>query len=79
MAKYPRWIAYEFESPVVVNKYVLAPRRSSLTESPKDWMFEGSDGVSRVILDTQKNITNWKEKEKKEFHLPMKQNIKNTV
>jgi hypothetical protein len=79
VAKYPRWIAYEFESPVVVNKYVLAPRRSSLTESPKDWTFEGSDGVSSVILDTKKILLTGKKKRKKNFHLPMKQNIKNTV
>ncbi|MDH2330513.1 discoidin domain-containing protein [Paenibacillus polymyxa] len=64
------WIAYEFENPVVVNKYVLTPRVSNMEykrESPKDWTFEGWDGVSWVVLDTQKNITNWSQDEKKEF------------
>ncbi|AOK91042.1 discoidin domain-containing protein [Paenibacillus polymyxa] len=65
----PGWIGYQFEKPVVVNKYVLQARGGNYykAESPKDWTFEGWDGTSWIILDTQKNQSNWNQPVKKEF------------
>jgi hypothetical protein len=64
------WIAYEFEKPVVVNKYVLQARVGNINykaESPKDWTFEGWDGTSWTVLDTQKDHSDWEQGVKKEF------------
>ncbi|WP_071558629.1 discoidin domain-containing protein [Paenibacillus polymyxa] len=64
------WLGYEFEKPVAINTYTLEPRKSyteSGTESPKVWTFEGWDGANWVMLDTKKNITDWKQGVKKVF------------
>lgn len=64
------WIAYEFESPKVISKYVILPRGDfyqTIQEAPKDWTFEGWDGSSWIVLDTKANISNWIGGQKKEF------------
>lgn len=73
----PGWIGYQFEKPVVVNKYVLQARGGNnyKAESPKDWTFEGWDGASWVVLDTQKNQSNWDQPVKKNLHLVTQKNI----
>ncbi|MBE9914762.1 discoidin domain-containing protein [Paenibacillus donghaensis] len=63
------WVAYEFDTPTVVNKYKLSSRSilNGSTEAPKDWTFEGWDGTQWVALDTQSGISNWQYGIKKEF------------
>jgi len=49
------WIEYEFTQHRVIRKYAItAP--SDFTLSPKSWTFEGWDGNSWQVLDTQSNI-----------------------
>ena len=50
---YPKWIAYEYPSPIVITKYYLGLRSDSY--SPKDWTFEGWNGTTWVVLDTVSN------------------------
>ncbi|MEK3769635.1 discoidin domain-containing protein [Paenibacillus sp. FSL R5-0887] len=82
------WIAYEFESPQIVNSYSLTGRGKNenvAKESPKNWTFEGWDGENWVVLDTQNNITGWttsadkvfafnNEKEYKKYRLNISEN-----
>lgn len=82
------WIAYEFESPQIVNSYSLTARGKNenvAKESPKNWIFEAWDGENWVVLDTQNNITGWttsvdkvfafkNEKEYKKYRLNISEN-----
>ncbi|BFH14625.1 hypothetical protein J6TS7_46860 [Paenibacillus dendritiformis] len=74
------WVSYEFEEPVVVNKYTLQARGNHIdykTESPKYWTFEGWDGSER-----RKRRNNWLGSwlvEKKNLLFLMKQNTKVTI
>ena len=62
------WIAYEFSTKTVVNKYTLQVRPYNDPFSyPKDWTFEGWDGVNWIILDQQSGILDWSSDTKKEF------------
>lgn len=65
------WIAYQFETPTVVNAYTLTRRlQASFDDALKDWTFEGWDGAQWVILDQQQGITGWEKGEKKKFYFP---------
>lgn len=81
------WVAYEFNSPVVVNEYALLPRQTIdyndplvnyKGETPKDFTFEAWDGTNWIILDSEANIIDWKTNVKKYFLSPMKSPIKST-
>ncbi|RFB34026.1 hypothetical protein [Brevibacillus sp. VP] len=62
------WIAYEFPTKTVVNKYTLQVRQfNDSFAHPKDWTFEGWDGVNWIILDQQSGILDWNSEIKKEF------------
>ncbi len=43
----------------VVNKYIINEVWSTTTLAPKDWTFEGYDGSSWHVLDTQTDYTDW--------------------
>ena len=65
------WLEYDFKTDKCITKYTIQPRdwAEFVYQSPRDWTFEAWD-VSKsswVILDTQKNITNWAVGYKKEF------------
>ncbi|MED1787207.1 discoidin domain-containing protein [Brevibacillus laterosporus] len=63
------WIAYEFPTKTVVNKYTLQvrPYKNNEYSHPKDWTFEGWDGDNWIILDQQSGILDWNPETKKEF------------
>ncbi|MDN9012879.1 hypothetical protein [Brevibacillus laterosporus] len=62
------WLAYEFPTKTIVNKYTLLPSvRDNLTANPKTWTFEGWNGTEWVVLDSQNNIGDWEMHKKKEF------------
>lgn len=71
------WLAYEFPSPTKIVKYSILGRDSTLTWSPKDWTFEGSnDDVNWDILDTQNSISGWTINVYKEFNIENKKYYK---
>ena len=51
----PQWIAYEFVSPIPIDRYQLILRGDGY--DPKDWTFEAWDGSTWIILDTVVNRT----------------------
>jgi len=63
------WLAYEFNSPVVISKYTILPRTDVSVTGPKTWTFEGWNGSAWDILDTQSNITTWTNGTKKTFEI----------
>jgi len=67
------WLSYEFTSPKTIRAYSIKPRNYSVADAwdgkkqaPNTWTFEGWDGISWVVLDTQTNIT-WPDYNKKIF------------
>jgi len=63
------WLEYDFDLPKIIKKYTLTHYYSTITWSPKSWTFEGWNGSSWVVLDTQTNITNWYNGSIKEFNI----------
>lgn len=61
------WIAYEFTSPQTISKYTIQGRSDAGDGSPKNWTFEGWNGVSWVVLDTRSNETAWSNGEKRAY------------
>lgn len=56
----PAWIAYDFGSNQVVNRYTVTHRNGTLTSrAPKNFTFEGWNGASWVVIDTRVNQTAW--------------------
>lgn len=53
------WLSYEFPTPVRLCRYSLLPRQATLTASPKNWTFEGWDGIQWIVLDTRTNQSGW--------------------
>jgi hypothetical protein len=47
---YPKWIAYEYVSPIAITLYSLTLRGDFY--NPRDWTFEAWDGTSWIILHT---------------------------
>jgi hypothetical protein len=47
---YPKWIAYEYVSPIAITLYSLTLRGDSY--NPRDWTFEAWNGTSWIILHT---------------------------
>lgn len=66
------WLAYEFNEEKCISKYVITPRTvtmGGLKEQPRDWNFEAFDETTQkwIVLDNQKNITDWEFGVEKEF------------
>lgn len=63
------WLSYQFTKAEIVNGYKFKSSGSmyNLEQAPKSWTFEGFDGENWVILDEQKDVTNWIEGEYKSF------------
>nr|WP_186322835.1 LamG-like jellyroll fold domain-containing protein [Paenibacillus xylanexedens] len=63
------WLAYEFPSATVVNKYTLVHGYNNVNVSPKSWTFEGTNdnGLTWTVLDQRSNITDWILWTEKEF------------
>ncbi|QNU67098.1 hypothetical protein EHE19_000640 [Ruminiclostridium herbifermentans] len=68
------WLAYEFDSAQIINKYTITNDVSNLRTpkpcsamSPRNWTFEAWDVDQWIVLDTQTNITTWTNAVKKEF------------
>ena len=57
----PAWIAYDFGTSTMVDRYQINHANGSLLTSraPKDFTFEGWNGSSWVILDTRTDETDW--------------------
>lgn len=55
------WLAYEFTSYQYVASYRLRCQNhiNGPTAAPKNWTFEGWNGISWDVLDTQTGITGW--------------------
>ena len=57
-APYAPWkLGYDFKNGVVVNKYNILPTGSDIGCTPKNWTFEGWNGLSWVVLHTVTNAT----------------------
>ncbi|MEK3722334.1 fibronectin type III domain-containing protein [Paenibacillus sp. FSL H8-0034] len=59
---HPHWIAYDFGSEKIINKYTLTAFTLAGNEpnSLKSWTFEGTnDGIKWTTLDTQTNQPGW--------------------
>lgn len=72
------WVSYKFTKSEIVKKYTMLCNMGAgaLDRYPKDWTFEGSnDGANWTVLDTQTNITDWREGVKKEFIIKKEQNF----
>lgn len=66
----PGWLQYKFNVPTRVGKYAITSRNNVtyLNQSPKDWVFQGSnDGTTWELLDARDNQTGWGEYETREF------------
>lgn len=68
------WIAYEFDSPTVINQFALWPRSdinqdAYKNETPKDFTFDAWDGENWVILHSETNISDWEANVEKVFSL----------
>ena len=65
---FPHWIRYDFwENPLPITKYAL--QAGFLTDRmPRDWEFQGSDGVRWRTLDIRKNEISWKKDEKRTYY-----------
>ena len=66
------WIEYEFCSPIIVNCYTLLNQvkhksYDTTKRMPKDWIFEGSNGLKWDMLDKRTNISNWEDNKKQYF------------
>ena len=56
----PAWIAYDFGSNRVINRYSINNTNGSLTSrAPKDFSLQGWNGSSWVTVDTRTNQTGW--------------------
>jgi len=56
----PAWIAYNFGSNRVVNRYTITNTNGSLTSrAPKDFSLQGWNGSSWVTVDSRTNQTGW--------------------
>ncbi|QSF43564.1 discoidin domain-containing protein [Paenibacillus tianjinensis] len=54
------WLSYQFNTPRRIDRYKIYPNGASYTQSPKNWVFEGSnDGVNWNTLDSRTNVTAW--------------------
>lgn len=53
---YPQWLQYEFVESIIIGKYEVQIG-NALTFIPTSWTFEGGNGNSFEILDTQNNVT----------------------
>lgn len=66
------WVAYEFDSPVVINQFALWPR-SDITqdayknETPKDFTFDAWDGDNWIVLHSETNVNDWQANVEKVF------------
>ena len=66
----PGWIAYEFSTATAIGAYTITgPSVASAARAPKDFTFEGWNGSSWVVLDTQTSQTSWSNFEKRTFTL----------
>lgn len=63
------WLAYEFPEPKIVRKYAVTcgEATDTVASSPKEWFFEGWDGVNWIQLDYVTSQINWSESQKRHF------------
>jgi hypothetical protein len=66
------FIAYDFPSTntKVADAYWIACDESGPTEMPTNWVFEGFDGSTWIVLDTQINQIGWTAGERRFFEFP---------
>ncbi len=56
----PAWMAYDFISEEVVNRYSIRYANGNITtRAPKDWTFQGRSGDDWVTLDMRQNQVDW--------------------
>jgi len=60
-------IEYESVTPKVCTGYSLQTTSAAAVNAPSKWTFEGYNGSSWVVLDTQKDIIDWTSNEWKHF------------
>jgi len=53
-AALPQWVAYEFPTAKTIKKYALTAYGNA-DQQPKDWKFQGWDGVNWIDLDVVTN------------------------
>ena len=59
-ASFPQWVSYEFTVATQIYAYVVHYSNGGIIDrAPRDFTFEGWNGVSWVILDTRPNETGW--------------------
>lgn len=60
-------IEYDFSVSKIIARYTVSAASTYATNAPKDWTFEGWNGASWVVLDTQINQTAWSANEKRTY------------
>lgn len=63
--KYPAWLQYELASSKTIKRYTITSH-TTIDRAPKTWTFEGFNGSTWDVLDTQTNIV-FSASEKKTF------------
>jgi hypothetical protein len=64
----PAILGYDFGAAKRVSRYAITYSNGSiLTRAPKNWVFEGYNGSTWVVLDTRNNQTNWAGFERREY------------
>lgn len=68
----PQWIAYDFGTATVVNKYTIRAYTggSNQPNCLKSWTFEGWDGSNWIVLDSATNHPGWSAHELRSYPIP---------
>lgn len=68
----PAWIGYDFVIPQLITGYAINFSNGAplATRAPRDWTFEGWNGLSWVVLDTRAAQTGWLGTQRREYLLP---------
>lgn len=66
----PAWIAYNFVTPVTIDKYsILYVNGSITTRAPKEWTLQGFDGSNWITVDNRNNETKWSGYQKRSYDI----------
>ena len=66
----PAWIAYNFVTPVTIDKYsILYVNGSITTRAPKEWTLQGFDGSNWITVDSRNNETKWSGYQKRSYDI----------
>jgi len=65
----PWTLEYAFATAKIIARYVIMAGQTP-SNTPATWTFEGYDGATWAVLDTQTGVTGWLASERKSFDVP---------